>query len=654
MPTARMISGRQVKINKTVFWVERMAPADILLFMAKSVFSGIKVNYDRSSVCPLAAKFLGLLGSAGLNKIFFPVRLTLQKVDENGLALTYRVNKEFNSCVEGFFARDIPREPSRSRAMIKSYLAFNIMDKSVFIAMAASEIASKKADAGEANIIYLSGNPLNYLACRFYAGRDFAVKSASDPAGRMKICLKPFYYLGLLLLCKLRGSRADSNISGIRPAIWAEFCPTYIHSFWMDTIKAKDFDVVNYIDRSDTPITKEVTDRIEQKGLKWIDARLPALIKISGLGMGEFLRIAGGLFSAPFSRPAWLWALRFEHDYLSSIYEAVFRRYKVKILIQHQEASWKQEAQASAIERAGGIMAGYHWSVYPYYLLSEELFPQHVYFVWGKIMSELLKKKDSACRHVLPSGIWILPASRDHAGGGGLAENVDFTISVFDSTVGYNLHQSPDSLSEFYLRIFGIVERNPRFGCIIKSKQPLHKLLLSLPSGKEILDKLEMLRGQKRLAVLDHSLSPLVAASSSDLCVGYGINSACAIAAAVGGRPAINWDCSGLLKHPFHKNPGDKIVFNTLDELEEAILKAGKGDKTIGDYGRWKKYINYFEDLSAIGRINGFLENYMDESVRTGDPERSLEAAVKKYLDDNKIGEEFYQKEDIWGEELHV
>ncbi|MDD5136853.1 MAG: hypothetical protein WC369_03820 [Dehalococcoidales bacterium] len=624
-----------------VIWVEKMALTDVLLFLVKSQFVEIKVNYDESLADPLAVKLIGVLQRPGGRRVFFPAELTLHRTDERGLALIFKVYKELDACIEDFFEIDIPEEPPRSRAMIKSYLAEKLKDKFIFITMV----------AGEANVIYLGRGPFNYMVRRFYAGRGIIVKSPVDPMGCIKFYYSSFVMAAYFILCKLRGSAVKGSILGIRPAIWAEYYPSHIHSFWMDTVKAKDFDIVNYLDRSDTPITKETTDAIEKRGIKWIDARLPALIKMSGSCWGGFIKVAGGLFPALFSKPAWLGALRFEYSFLSSIYESVFRRYKVKILIQHQEASWKQEAQASAIERAGGIMAGYHWSAYTSYLLPTHLFPQHVYFVWGKIMSELLEKKGNTCRHILPSGVWVLPVGDDHADEKAFAGNVDFAISVFDDSAGYRLYNSPATLSEFYLRMFGIVERNPRFGCIIKSKQPLHKLLLSLSSGKEILDKLEMLRKQERLVVLDHSLSPLVAASSSDLCVGYGINSACAIAAAIGNRPAINWDCSGFAKHPFHKYADQKIVFNTLDELEEAILKASKGDKAVGDYGRWKKCINYFEDLSAIDRINGFFENYMNESAKMEDPERSLAVAVKRYMDDNKVGRKFNQKEDIWENE---
>ncbi|MFA5317541.1 MAG: hypothetical protein WC369_08990 [Dehalococcoidales bacterium] len=640
------------KSNITIIWAENAGMADILLFALKSRFANIRVNYDRSQICPSAARLIGIMERAGVRGVFRQVELTLHKVDAKGLALTYRVDKELNACLEDFISRHIPYETKRYKDMLKSYLAGSLKSKAIFIAMAASEIDPGEANAGETNVIYLEGHPLSYLLCRFYSGRGYVVRSAFGLMTGLKYYIRPLYYLAYYISCKLRPGRVKGNISDIRPAIWAEYYPSHIHNFWMDKINADGFDIVAYLDRSDTPAIKETVSEIEGRGIKWIDAQAPSLIKMSRLGLSGFLRMAGRLFFVPVSNPVWLGILRFEYDFYRSIYESVFRRYKVRILIQHQEASWRQEAQAIAVERAGGIMVGYHWSVYTSYLLPTHFFPQHVYFVWGKYMSELLRKKGSACRHVLPSGISIIPNGRNPERKDMFAKGTDFVISVFDDSAGERLFNSPGSLSEFYVRVLKIVESNPGIGCIIKSKQPLDQSLPSVPSGREILDKIEALKGGGRLAVLDPSVSPLVAASCSDLCVGYGINSACAIAAIVGNCASINWGCSGLMKHPFYRYSGGKVIFQTLDEVEEAVLKAREGDKTVGDYGRLKKQVNYFEDLSAVSRITGFMETYMKaRSGEAGDPERSLEFAAKKYLDDNYIGEDYFRKDDIWEDE---
>ena len=40
----------------------------------------------------------------------------------------------------------------------------------------------------------------------------------------------------------------------------------------------------------------------------------------------------------------------------------------------------------------------------------------------------------------------------------------------------------------------------------------------------------------------------------------------------------------------------------------------------------------------------------MDEVIRTNNMEYSLDFAVKKYVEENKIGEDFFEIEDWWDE----
>ncbi|MFA5335889.1 MAG: hypothetical protein WC324_03110, partial [Candidatus Omnitrophota bacterium] len=303
------------KSNITIIWAENAGIADVLLFALKSRFADIRVNYDRSQVCPSAARLIGIMERAGVRGVFRPVELTLHKADAKGLALTYRVDRELNGCIEEFISGHIPYETKRFKDMLKSYLAGILKSKAIFGAMAASEIDSGKANAGETNVIYLKGHPLSYLLCRFYNSRGYVTVSSFGPMTCLKYYVQPLYHLVYYVSCKLRPAKVKGSISDIRPAIWAEYYPSHIHDFWMDTINADGFDIVAYLDRSDTPATKEAIGEIEKKGIKWIDARAPSLIKMSRLGLTGFLKMAGRLFFVPVSSPVWLGILRYEYDF---------------------------------------------------------------------------------------------------------------------------------------------------------------------------------------------------------------------------------------------------------------------------------------------------------------------------------------------------
>lgn len=638
-----------IKNNKKIFWVEKISLSNILVFWLKSFFIDIRVNYNQFQTYPFAAKFLKFFGKSSLNKIFFPVELPSRILDVKGAALIYKVDKELDACIEDFISKNIPQESGPYKEMFKSYLAINLQPKVIFITMVDCEIASGKVYTAEINTVYLNSQPFNYLLYSFYRSKGWHIKYSPFSLTSIAFYFMPFCYLGFFILCKLSGRKAKTNIAKIRPAIWVEYYPSRWHSFWLSGIKREDFDIVSYLDRKDTPVTTDTAKEIVSYGSKWIDAHLLSLVRMSRLGMSGFGKLLLKFFLVYFSKAVYIKIFNFQYTFLLLIYESVFLRYKVKILIQHQEASWKQQVQALAIERAGGIMVGYHWSAYQYYRIPTHIFPQHVYFAWGKIMGDFLRKKDNRPAYVLPSGIWIVPDSQINKRKIIFDKHVDFVVSVFDSAVEYNSLLPPSSLSEFYSRILKILRDHANFGCIIKGKQSLDRTLASIPYGDEILKEVEILKRQNRLFVFDSSEYPLSAAAYSNLSVGYDINSACVVVAVIGNHRAINWDSSGFSEHPFYRHAEQKIVFKTLDGMEEAILKASKGDKTVGDYAFWKKHFNYFEDYSAINRMSNFLESYMGETISTGDRKHALDFAVKKYLNDNKIGDDFYQEENLWG-----
>lgn len=74
---------------------------------------------------------------------------------------------------------------------------------------------------------------------------------------------------------------------------------------------------------------------------------------------------------------------------------------------------------------------------------------------------------------------------------------------------------------------------------------------------------------------------------------------------------------------------------------------SSKGDRTIGDFSNWKQQFNYFNDF-APKRVGQFIQNFMDEIIKTKDVGQSLEFTVKKYIESNKIEADFYEIEQWW------
>ncbi len=134
------------------------------------------------------------------------------------------------------------------------------------------------------------------------------------------------------------------------------------------------------------------------------------------------------------------------------------------------------------------------------------------------------------------------------------------------------------------------------------------------------------------------------AAEAADLSVCFGLNSAGIIASLLGLR-AIPWDCTGWLKYPVYRDKDQKVFFATLPETRQAVMQAAAGDKTIGAFNKWRKWINHFDDCAGRERILRFIHLYMQEA---GGNITGLDATVKQYLSEQVGTDEFYEAKNRW------
>ena len=628
-------------------WVEKIGASDIIFFLVKRLFHPFTLYYRESTVSHSGRYILNWLRKFNIYKKFIPVKLSLEKKRPDDHTLSYQVYRDLNTILYRYYNEIKLDEREQLKDTISCYLSSILYFKIAFIKAVESEIKFK-GEAGQQHIIYLNRHPFNKVVIPFYKEKGILLKQSLNFIPSFKLFLKPFLYAAAILASKLISKEVKTNISKIRPSIFVEYANESIFefAFWRMNVNKRDFDIVYYLDRSDTFPSKDITDTIEGRGLKWIDAHTFSMFKIVSFNYKIIKDLLHSLISTPFSMPIWYRTFKFEYILWFLIYRTFFEHFKVKIIIQHQETLWRQGAQARAIEDVGGIMIGYHWSNYPYYFNPQILFAQHVFFVWGKMIGDLFRNQSNICKYFLPSGVVILENCKR---GSPLLNEFNFIITIFDSSINDAECQTPYTLSQFYLKILVLIENNPSWGAIIKSKNWNLEGLSFLPNGEEIVQRLKSLIERKRAVVLDKTVSPATAASYANLSVCYGLNSA-GVIAGIHGYKAIHWDCSGWLKHPFYKDPEQKFIFKTLDELEEAIIKVANGDNTIGDFSKWRQKLNYFDDFKAPERVGKFIQTFMDEVIRTDNAKHSLDFAVKKYVEENKIGEDFFKSEDWWDE----
>lgn len=628
--------------NKTL-WLESLTVGGILFLVLRNGIAGYEVFFDEHKATPRALRFAAIAAKI-LPIRFSPASLCLNQKDEKGLALEYYRADNRCAAVDIFCERYLIGEPEWLREMTKCFISSQITDRIAFVTLVLHRIRGVEPSE---HLIYLSGHYLNFLLQDFFKPQ-IKVKSIPSITAFLRLVATPFAFIVRAGLQQLFHAGVKGNIRENQkiPAVWIELEPEYniwqqLREFIATNSAGRTYDIVYYLDRPDTPARPERTKELENLGFGWIDTHnmLHARLLVP-----DYLRLMAGFCSALRKYPFWLALYLLHFEIRRALYLSLYKRFNVRLLFQHQETSWLQEAQKQAIESAGGIMAGVHWSNYLNTQYPFHLTPQHVMLVWGAAHREFLQTKGNTCSYIIPCGLWV-------AGSGTKQEEIDpphkgnFTIAIFDSSIGYLSHQSAENVSKFYLEILSILEDNPSFSGIVKSKSWHVPDLCHLPFGEEIVRRLKSLEKQGRLLVLDWARhSPVDAAQAADLSVCFGLNSAGILAGVLGLR-AVHWDCTGWLKYPVYRDKDQKVFFATLPETRQAVMRAAAGDKTIGVFNKWQKIINHFGDCAGRERILRFINLYMQETEGgiTG-----LDSTVKKYLSEQVGVVEFYEAKERW------
>ena len=589
---------------------------------------------------------MNVLKRLNMRLIFKEANLTLQV--EDGSSFQDILQDRMGMLTDAFLTKYMSADAGWKRQMVKSYIASAIRERMLFV----TRVENKKDSVNAArHELFFTRTPVNSLLMQFYENRGFRIYESISLVSHIRLFLRPLVSFLKSLLSVIKNSIYIGHNGADRPAIWVEyndilFPMNRFMLFWYKWVDSKDFDIVCYFDRADTPLTRERIQIIEQHGMKWVDCR--NIFKVARLRLADIRKIldTGILFKG--RMPWWLRVLWLYYNILYEAYLSVFRRFHVKMLMQHQETSWIQMPQAKAIETSGGIMAGFQWSNYPIANMHIHLHPQQVFFAWGKAMFETLHKKGNSCRHILPSGIWLLPQDDAPYGVDLIAEGRKFIIGIFDTSVSNSGYVTPEAVECFYLSILDLLEENEEWGGIIKSKKyRLEDISGIFRCGKDIYERLKVLIDKKRIVFLKFIVDPLTVAVRANLSVCCGLGSVGIMAGAIGCR-AINWDSSKNLNHPIYANKRQKVLYTSMGEFKEAIISAGRGDLTVGDFSAWRTDFNHFDDRLAPQRVGKFIETYMAEVIKTGDAAYSLDNAVNRYIEENGVKKDFFEIQNWW------
>lgn len=627
--------------NSVIIWVQKLGIFVILFFVIRSLFIKVIVYYDEKATSPFFKSFLKILDQFGFSGIFQKAFLTFDRTDIGKPTLSYRIRDELDQCLEYICNQYGLTGNIRLKNMVKCYLCDSVGPKITFINMVREKIDTKVMSKEADHDIYIRKHTLNIFIRRFYEKQGVVIKELGILGENISIILRLFAYFAIIFYGKFLYRGIFTNIKEFKPAVWVEYAHDDMldRCFWQDAVDRDKTEIVNFLFRSDDP--ENIIQIMEERGSKWVDGHFLPVLRMSGISLNQIVGTMKRLFKDINDYPLILAYLFFHNHFHYLIYSAVFKKFQVRVLIQHHETAWLSDMWARAMEDAGGILLNFHWSNYPRIMTPTHLFSFHVFFLWGEAIYSVVKEGGHTCKYVLPSGLWIVDDGND-SGIETFPSEIDFVLALFDSSVAYNAQQTEATLSLFYLRILELLEKRPSWGLIVKSKHRDMDGLENLPAGDVIVQKIKHLMTSGRAQVLPFTSSPLKAASHANLSVCYGLNSA-GIIAAVHGNKSIHWDCSGWHQHPFYQDIEQKFLFQSLGEVEEAIIMVSEGDAAIGDFSQWRKSYNYFEDFNASHRVGSFIQDFINEISSHHNVDIALQEAVDKYMKENQVSDSFYR-----------
>lgn len=619
-----------------VIWIERLTAPGAVVPALRALATGAAIRFDEHqstrAARALARSFERVLGPGR----FSPAVLVLNVHDAAGEGLVYRRCENLSGAVASFCDRALPGATLRERRMTECFLATELLQRAGFLTMVERAAAAFPGVRHEARV---RGHYLNRVLIEHFAAAGLPVRQSGCGPEGLRFALIPAV---LIAKSAWRGLSGSAPAAPPRPAVWIEQAPR--GAVWdqfqraasrFAKAAARAYDVVYYFDRSDTRYDEATVARLAAAGLG--AQPLFDVTEHARLSPGELASVCAKAWSAA-PRGAWWLPFLWLHAALHrALHASVFRARGVKVLIQHQETSWKQEPKARAIEDAGGVMLGLHWSNYEHHDFPSHLVPHHTFMVWGAAHRDYLAKKGYEGVAV-PSGVWLAPQEGE-AGKPAFSPAVKRTVAVFDSDAYYDLYMSPESLARFYAWLAGVLERRPEIGVLFKPKtiRPGATGLESLGvlGGDALAGRYERLLAQGRVVALDGGVfTPLDAARWADFSVSFALNTA-GFLAGLSGKPSVQWDCTGWLRNPLYAVPGQTVLFTSLEALDAAFERACAGDASMGDLGAYARRLNHFGDFGGAGRIFGFIDLYMGR-LAAGDANALAESA-KRYAADNRV-----------------
>ncbi|MFA5093802.1 MAG: hypothetical protein WC512_01000, partial [Candidatus Omnitrophota bacterium] len=404
--------------------------------------------------------------------------------------------------------------------------------------------------------------------------------------------------------------------------------------FWIKGSGIDPARILVYIDTSKSskaPVEKSDCGYIRGLGASWVSLNDAAIsrevprTRIGGLrpkaGIWKFIAAGSGA-------DLWYLATALSLYTEAAAWEAFYRKFNIKAVIDIGAQTSSGIAQNAALKRLGGVKFGAQRSSLSFdYCLPFLVYNSNdVFFIWGELTSthrgtsSLIKEFvvsgypfDNAFSH---AKIESKELAKNHGQG-------KFTIALFDNVYSKELHYSAVMIKEFYGKFLDWLLKDEGIVVIAKEKKAgyLDRIGGLGPKLREAAATGRFVRFEDPLGKL-----PVTASEGADISVGVGISSAVIEAAIAGGR-AVHCDIAGHGFHPYYKWGKDELIFDDIDRLITALKgyrDSGKGSSDIGNWSRYLDRMDPYRDGQAGKRAGNYIRFVLD-ALGNGD---SREGAI--------------------------
>ncbi|MBF0363054.1 MAG: hypothetical protein HQK49_18685 [Oligoflexia bacterium] len=627
-------------MSKKIIWVEQLSILKIFLLLPFSYLGySIKYDNDDKQIHWSTRRLLSYLKSDR----FIPFYINLTEKNDTGISLAYVHFDHLREIVCRFVDNNLKWATLTQKNMYIVYISNILYHKISFVTYVLNQKKTSKK-----KYVFLYNGIFNSLITSYFEDKNtkFLSLSIKNLTGVFLSMTSLFckttrgvsnYYLNLF--------KKSENLPK-KDSLWIEFAP---RSLMWDLLRKElfelyknddaKFDIVFYLDRSDTPLNDQMKKFLAKFApIKYIDFHN---------------HVSGGIsFSHLFSalkKAKQCWANnQFYCNLLTigyfidiNLLVSLYRKNNVKLLIQHQEASWFQAVQREALDEIGSMMLGHHWSNYVSCDYTFFNFFQNVYFSWGKITHDLVIKKNNSCELILPSG--CLPSPRLNVDFAGTTEKKR-SILILDSSVDNDCQHPKRTLSLFYEKIFEYIAARKNIIAYVKCKNFASiNDLSSLPDGETLVALAEDLKKKNLLIFLNPiDYLPIEAAQQCEISFCYSLNSA-GIISQINGHRAIHWDFIPWNKCPIYSHNMGKSIFNEIDNALDALDSFFMGDNDIGVMPKSLiKSIDYFQDFKGTKRMYEFIKDCFEFYHKQYKKDEILIRSSKRYIERNNINDSFF------------